>query len=253
MLDPVSGDSVAILSFGLVNDAQAYVTAEQAQAIAATCAVQFTEDVDPLWGLPPTPIKVFASLDDVPTDSGIFVLRLVSQTDQPGSLGYHDGFFAEVEVAAIIQAGCGVLTNSAPYPADTVSSVASHEFIETKVDPDVNLWVAVGPSGQICDAFEAADPVQGSFYVKNGVQVSDFVTPQWFIPGLVDKSVQFDFMKVLDRPFQVAPGGYVVEQNSDGSTTDVFGEKVPIHWRMAMSRRRKLRHDPSRSKVRLTK
>lgn len=238
MIDPQTGELVNVVSFGLVNDATAYVNDDQAEQIAAACQQQLIDDVAPAWNLKPLSVSVYPTLEAVPT--GVFVLRLVDLADQPDSLGYHNAFYSEVECAPIIQSGCWVLSNGGLVPDATVSSVASHELIESSVDIDVNLWVPTG-SGDIQDAYEACDPVQGDFYMKGGVQVSNFVFPQWFIAGL-PAGAQYDFLKKTTAAFQVAPGGYVVQQTPAGELSEVFGTTAPKR----MTRRRKLRLDPTR-------
>jgi hypothetical protein len=241
-LDPTTQDSVTITSFGLVN-ASASLLPAHVQAIADACAMQLAQDVSPVWNLPALPVKVYASLSDVPVDQGIFVIRLVDQSDDPSALGYHNAFYGEIEVPLILQQqGAGILRGA----GDTVSTVTSHEFIETLVDPDVNLAVRM-PGSEWAAAYEAADPVQGSFYTKTlpdgtEVQVSDFVYPAWFIPGLPE-GTQYDFLKVCSAAFQVAPGGYVVQENPQGVTQDIFGDKTGGNWRFKKLRgRRKKRH-----------
>ncbi len=244
MLDERTGEVVSLASFGIVNDAREYVTDNQAEEIAAACQQQLAEDVAPAWNLQALSVTLYPDLEAVPAGACSFVMRLVAQADQPGSLGYHNAFYSEVECAPIIQSGCGVLSNSGAVPDATVSSVASHEFIETIVDPDVNLWVQTGKD-DISDAFEACDPVQGNFYTKGLVQVSDFVYPQWFVAGGTEGG-KFDHLGVLKSPFQVAPGGYVVQQTSDWTLSQVFGDVEP---RRRISRRRTRRLDPSRPRT----
>lgn len=241
MIDPQTGELVNVVSFGLVNNAATYVSDSQAEQIAAACQQQLIDDVAPAWNIKPLPVSVYPSLEAVPT--GVFVLRLVDLADQPDSLGYHNAFYSEAECRPIIESGCGVLSNGGLVPDATVSSVVSHELIETCVDVDVNLWVPTG-SGDLQDAFEACDPVQGDFYDKGVVQVSNFVFPQWFIAGL-PTGAQYDYMKRVGAAFQLSPGGYVVQQTPDGTLSEVFATKAPKR----MSRRRKLRLDPNRPRL----
>ncbi len=65
------------------------------------------------------------------------------------------------------------------------------------------------------------------------VSVSDFVYPDWFNP-YVPEGTQVDFMKVLRKPFEIAPDGYVIHHTATG-VRDIWGRSYP-RWRKASKR-----------------
>jgi hypothetical protein len=66
------------------------------------------------------------------------------------------------------------------------------------------------------------------------VSVSDFVYPDWFNP-YVPAGTQVDHMKVLRKPFEIAPDGYVIH-HTNGGARNIWGKTYP-RWRKASKRR----------------
>lgn len=174
---------------------------------------------------------------------------LSDTVSQPNDYGYHTSLsgnvYSEIEVPVILGAGGNVLDASQGLPS--VSTVASHEMLETLMDSQVTLWIPYGPQeGQVV-AYEVADPVQGNFYLlqargsNSPVWVSNFITPRWFDeeatlgPG-------FDRMGILSGPFTLGAGGYVVLQDSAGNFQDVWGDRKPALWGLRSGTRRDRRH-----------
>jgi hypothetical protein len=62
-------------------------------------------------------------------------------------------------------------------------------------------WAFVG--------YEVCDPVQETTCRIDGVEVSDFVAPEWFEPERTRGSVTFSFRRAVAAPFELAPGGYI--------------------------------------------
>jgi len=132
-------------------------------------------------------------------------------TDQPGALGYHTvtkqgqpiGFtFAKTDLAF----------NEEP------STTLSHELIEMMGDPDTNKTATV----ELADThrqrqymYENCDAVEAMSYKIGKTMVSDFVTPQWFVPSS-PVGTQFDYLKKVSRPFQLLKGGYISYNDGDG-------------------------------------
>lgn len=74
------------------------------------------------------------------------------------------------------------------------------------------------------------DAVQGLSYEVGGVRVSDFVYPEWFIPG---SDGPFDHMRVLTKPFEIHPSGYAAIRRVNGgrvTARNVYGAAYP-QWR----------------------
>lgn len=89
---------------------------------------------------------------------------------------------------------------------DRISIAASHELAEMLVDPGNNLWCAYG-KGQFY-AYEVCDAVESKHFQVQELEVSNFVYPTFFERFHKPKSVQFDHMKVVKRPFQILKDGY---------------------------------------------
>ena len=67
--------------------------------------------------------------------------------------------------------------------------------------------MAMLPDGRIV-AVESCDQVQNCGYAIDGVEVSDFNTPENFSPPKITSGVKWDYLGKLTTWFQVAPGGY---------------------------------------------
>lgn len=149
-----------------------------------------TADLADEWGTPAVRFVVLRPGSRAP--SGATVVRVVVGGAIPGPPGYHttDG---RILVFANVASRYG-------YP---LSAVVSHEVEEFLVDPQVCLE-------QAGEALEVADPVASRSYLVPGrdgdpVPVSDFVYPSWFVPGAHGP---YDRAGILDRPREVAAGGY---------------------------------------------
>ncbi len=95
--------------------------------------------------------------------------------------------------------GCHTAT-PAIYVANNEGSqtyAASHEVLETEIDPNVNLSYD-GLLVEVCDPASAA-------FEMDGVWVADFVYPRWYNLGT---SGPWDPVGVVPGPQRVAPGGY---------------------------------------------
>lgn len=147
----------------------------------------------PIWGTPATLIKA-----DKPV-KGAWTMVFLNNADDPEAEGYHDltknGLpLSKVFVKATLKAG------------DKVSTTACHELAEMMVDPAINLW-AEGNRGKIY-AYEMCDAVEEEEFLIDGIAMSDFVYPAYFEAFRKPKSVQFDYLNKVERPFQILKGGY---------------------------------------------
>lgn len=165
----------------------------------------------------------------------LLLLQLVDTVAVPGALGYHDELpdgtiYGKVAVKPVLDAGGGVLT--AGGSGDSVSAVLSHEALEAKLDPNVNLWadgpVAFEGVAYASVAYESSDPVQAGAYSSHGVLLSNFVGPSYFdrqnLRGGSKGPARYDWMGQLTAPLSVAPGGYLIVRQGPGSESQVFGE-----------------------------
>ena len=233
----------APVGFGLVNESK-FITDADLQTMAAALEIQFQRDFCPAYNLPPLPVKAFRPLDKIP--SGYLMMHFSDQVTDEQALGYHTdaggNIYAEIEITILKGYGCGVLSTD---PAsgggpDSISSVASHELLEMAFDPMASLWTPMKfPIDGTSMASEVADPVQESYYHINGVQVSDFVLPPYWIMGEGKSGVKYDYLGIITKPFEIAPGGYAMVSDSNGNVTSSFGARPPAKLRLDRRSRRK--------------
>jgi hypothetical protein len=113
------------------------------------------------------------------------------------------------------------------------SVTVSHEVLEMIADPGANLYAyghyTTPRSRRRRNAYvgyEVCDAVQEKRYVIDGVKVSDFVVPEWFEPERPRGSMRFSFKGAVNRPFGLAPGGYMDVQVG-GQLITVDGPPLP--------------------------
>jgi hypothetical protein len=95
-----------------------------------------------------------------------------------------------------------------------VFATLSHEVLEMIADPAVNLYASTFHTfrGRRHTAFvgiEVCDPVQYCLYKIDGIQVGDFVVPEWFESDRPAGSMKFSFKGNVDGPLKLAKGGYM--------------------------------------------
>lgn len=164
--------------------------------------------VVPAWG---TPARLVHSTGFV---RGAWAIVFLDDADAPGALAYHDltpdGFpVSKVFVRTTLADGA------------SLSVTASHELVEMLTDPAINLY-STGPDPRALYAYESADPVEESSFKLAGFAMTDFVYPSYFEVFRKAKSAQFDYMKLVSRPFQLLKGGYQIVSKS-GRVSQVFG------------------------------
>lgn len=182
----------------------------------AAIDAQVRYHVCPAWSTHRVPVE----LGEVVLD-GDWPVYLLDNADVAGALGYHD-------VDPHGNPYGRVFTKTTRADGLTVSSVISHEVIEAVVDPHVNMWAENPHDGKLY-ALEACDPVESDNYIYRGVEVSNFVWPEYF--ELPTSAVRFDERKKLRAPFTMSAGGYLIVR-AGGRVTQVFADN---------SRRRKVR------------
>jgi hypothetical protein len=164
---------------------------------------------------------------------GNWVIAIADEPDQADALGYHyeeNGLAAGFVFAKPVFDNGGSSLDAGP-DGVSVSTVLSHEVLETVTDPTTNRWVQI--EGSTFQAMEVCDPVEGDSYCVRvygtDIWVSDFVFPQYFDP---QSEGPYDAMGLLKRPFEVRPTGYAIIMK-DGNTTENFGESYP-KWRQEL-------------------
>lgn len=171
------------------------------------CKKQLVEHAAPLLERVPWEIKVGG-------DDG-FPMVLINSPDAAGALGYHtqdpDGrVWGRVFTDPVLKNHGSVL-----HGTNSISTVLSHEILETFYNPYTNLWS--NRSDATFVALELCDPVQGDSYEieVNGtkVSVSNFVLEAWFDKEM-GKAGRFDYMNKLKKPLDMSHGGYTIIFNS---------------------------------------
>ena len=152
--------------------------------------------VAPVWG---TPAKLVESKDFI---KGAWAMVFLDTADQPGALAYHDLTPDGLPESKVFVKT--TLDNK-----ELISVSASHELVEMLVDPAINL-MTTGPDPQTIYAYESADPVEALDFDVQGMRMSDFVYPAYFENFHKAKSVQFDYMNKVTKPFQILSGGYQI-------------------------------------------
>ncbi len=167
--------------------------------------------VAPIWA---TPAKLFKSSGFV---AGAWAMVFLDDADAPGALAYHD-----LTPDGLPQSKVFVKTTLAN--GDLVSVSASHELVEMLVDPAINM-MTTGPDPKAVYAYESADPVEALSFNVRGIPMSDFITPAYFEVFRKPRSVRFDYMNKVKRPFEILAGGYqIVFKN--GKWSQVFGSQT---------------------------
>jgi hypothetical protein len=164
---------------------------------------QIRNDFSPIWG---PDALLYVDRNNVPLlPAKFWVLGVFETPDQPGALGYHDltpGGQPVMKVFVSVSKSAGV----------SLSSVMSHELLETLVDPFLGS-LAVNDHGNgtgTAYSMEVCDAVEADSYVFQGIELSNFVTPWWYGggPNTSAKPAKYDFLGRLKAPFTMTPGGY---------------------------------------------
>jgi hypothetical protein len=213
--------------------------------IANVCNAQILKDVAPAWGKNPIPVALYTSETGLGTDTAR--IYLFDNSDQQGALGYHtetmNGYvYGKVFVKTITDYGLPVMYDQNRRNEITVSSVVSHEVIETFCNPYIQLW-ADGPSisegsqyaYEACDAVEAnvyqlqtvIPPTQGNTHPQIvTASVSDFVLPEYFDTAS-PAGTKLDRLGILTTPFTISNNGYMIVKNNSGNVSEIFGQNYP--------------------------
>jgi hypothetical protein len=202
-------------------------------ALIAAMQEYVTSYVAPVWGTPAHLIKTTGF------QAGAWAMVFLDNADQPGALAYHDLTPDGLPVAKVFVKT--TLDNN-----DLVSVSASHELVEMLVDPATNMMTS-GPDAKTIYAYESADPVEELNFLVKGIAMSDFVHPAYFETFRKPKSVQFDHLNQVTKPFQILKGGYqIIFKN--GKYSQVFGS-VAKAKRFAKEDRRGHRSETRRAGV----
>ncbi len=193
----------------------AQVTQADMRDLCRACAMQLEHHfATDYYRLAPD-VVYYRSATDVP--QGAPTIRVVDTSDDLGAYGYHTQrgglVVGLVGVTDVFQMGGTVAQG-----AVSVSAVLSHECLEASFDPYCNKWTEDG-SGRLW-ASELADPCQGSYYLMDGIAVSNYVRPA-FWNAQASTLDGYDRLNTLHAPFTIAEDGYAVLRNPDGTTQEL--------------------------------
>ena len=167
------------------------------QIVAAALQTQVARDFIPIWGVDGT-VSAFDLIQDVPT--GFWPIIIRDDIGFPGAAGIH--LDRNKKPFGLVQA-----SNRWPM-------TASHEILEMLVDPMGNRTRSASSikpeQGMVDYLVEVCDPSEAEQfgYQINGVWVSDFYTPEFFL-SLKSGNVRYSFTGALANPLTVLEGGYV--------------------------------------------
>ncbi len=221
------------------------VTVDQVRVMTSAINQQVKREFAKAYDISGVSVIFHSNPHDIPLDGSAAILTVMDAIDDPQALGYHTESTGQITgkigVSPVLDNGGSVFGSVADPSVPSVSSVLSHEVLETLADPRVNLWVD-GPAineGQ-CYAYECCDPVESDQYFipisMGGIAyhcgVSNFVYQDWFDQTL-KAGTQVDYMKRAPGAFQMSPGGYMVVRNGPGSEQQVMGATWP-QWKTAL-------------------
>jgi hypothetical protein len=170
---------------------------------------QMQRDFVPIWGYP---AALYVAQKAKP---GEWQVVFLDDADAANALGYHD-------LTKNGQPASKVFVKTTVAAGQKVCVTASHELLEMMIDPGAQLW-AQNSNGRFY-AYEMCDAVEEEEYEIDGVAVSDFLYPAFFESWHEARSVQFDHLGKIARPFQTLQNGYQIV--SDGkSVREIFGSR----------------------------
>lgn len=196
---------------------------------------QVTEHFAPVWGATAI-VAAFPSSESVP--EGYATVAVTRQSLPLGRGGFHypDG-------------GAGALVH---YDANRWTINVSHEVLEMVADP-LGVRYVFGPSladkhpntaenpardetgkqGLVEYLLEVCDPVEGNDYVIDGVKVSDFVFPAFYVASSANE--RYSFTYEAETPFALTDGGYIswAVNKPHGGVFQAFRKGSQLTWRKA--------------------
>ena len=135
---------------------------------------------------------------------GSWTILILDDRDQAGALGYHDSNDSTPSAKVFAK------TDKDNHLSWTIT--LRHEVLEMIADADINLCVFEQTSGTAGTlyAYEVCDPCEDDAdgYQIDGIWVSDFITPDYFLTGL-PAGTKYDFMGKISKPFGLRTNGYI--------------------------------------------
>jgi len=215
----MASPSIVVINFSGRSD-------EEVQEAIRAVNRQVNEDFVPVWGQGRALQLYGAAFDPrepdvlqeerIPGDS---VLYLVDEASLPGALGYHSLNAAELPVGFVFAM------------AQDWTITLSHEALELIVDPNVNAFIPgphpTEPNRWVLHTYEVCDAAERTSYPIDGVQVSNFLTPQYFVDGDA-RGTRNDFLNAGVRSFGVIRGSHVAYVDPvTWNFEQVIGQEMP--------------------------
>jgi hypothetical protein len=211
-------------SFCLVNESSdPAITPDVVLAMAGTMAKQQVR-LASFWQRNPMGVAMADTEAAVPSDPEIVLAKFVDVLADPNALAYHtsapDGRPLILIGVQIVKANVAAGADWLKGP-DSLLTAASHELVETFVDPYCDWWWDLDGATEI--PLEASDVVQGDAYEEDpGLFVSNFVGPRYFSRLATGP---YDAMGLVTVPGQLRAGGYQIRRvgGPAGASSNVFG------------------------------
>jgi hypothetical protein len=216
------------------------VTDAQLTPIIEALKIQVIRDFAPAWGATAR-LAQFTKAQAGAIPASNWQIAILDDTTQAGALGYHD-------ITASGQPLGKVFAKTTMADGLSWTVTLSHELLETLCDPFVNVACEVDNANGVPTRFYARevgdapeDDAHG--YLIDGVLLSDFTYPAWFMPGMPGP---YDFQKKITAPFQLLPGGYIsfLDVTTKNGWQQIQAEKDPSHPNTRSQRRLQLRRKP---------
>ena len=202
---------------------------DELMLVTSALQTQVTRDVGPIWGVSAV-VSAFWSLDMVP--EGYAPFGITQEALPLNRTGFH--FTPDGQPTALIE-HCG-----------DWATTASHELIEMLIDPTGTKVVAAPSLGDrkldaiknpakvvenepsyegqqlVVYLVEVCDPCEESTYKIGTVNVSDFVTPDYYEAKPGPDYTRYSFTGRITGPFGLLEGGYITWRTED-SVYQAFG------------------------------
>jgi hypothetical protein len=182
-----------------VKNRSTVVADRDVQRAVDACNKQISRDFGPAYGI--EAIAHFAP-KDAPLSAYDWQLIVVDNADQAGALGYHETAANGAPIGY-----CFAKTTMDDGGLWTVTF--SHELLELLADPEINQCV-LDEAGHKLFAYECCDACEDDSlaYDIDGVKVSDFVLPAFWMPT-TPVHAPLSFTGAVKKPLQILPGGYL--------------------------------------------
>jgi hypothetical protein len=168
------------------------------------------------WNVEYKPVVLYATPDDLPTDTGEFqLLTIEDDIEAPNAEGFHDDQLGVIFARVLPENNC---------------EAAPHEILEMMADATCDQYRDIGDGSGRQIALEVCDPVEEDSYPQSAsigdqppqdVPITNYVLPSYFDPK---GTAPFDRMGKLSAPFSMDAGAYQIIREPDGSTRDVFAK-----------------------------